>query len=171
MNATTTRTPTLTTDIFGDNLTLNFANGKEISIDVTTLHPDIIKQATLHGLKQKLVDSAAIGRDMVTGKSATVDEKMEAVLTVYHRITGENPSWNAIREGGEKTGGLFIRAMMILTGKTKSELDAQLATLAKEQVSALKKNPKVLEIIERIESVKVVDHSASDELLTQLRGV
>jgi len=171
MNATTTRTPTLTTDIFGDNLTLNFANGKELSIDVTALHPDIIKQATLHGLKQKLVDAAAIGRDMVTGKSATVDEKMEAVLTVYRRITGENPSWNAAREGVEKTGGLFIRAMMELTGKTKSQLDEQLATLTKEQVSALKKNPKVMEIIARLEIAKVVDHSASDELLSQLGGM
>jgi hypothetical protein len=160
----------VTTDIFKTELTLNFANGNELRINVNTLNPDIIIQATLHGLKQKLCDAAAIPRDTTTGRTADIDDKYAAVKAVYDRLTGPNPTWNAIREGETKqSGGIFLRAMMVLTGKSHTEAKANIEKLTKEQVSALKQNPKVLAKMHELEmaaaKVQAVD---SDALLNQL---
>lgn len=169
MNAKTTRTAAVTTDIFGTTLTLNFANGKELQIDTTTLHADIVQQAILHGLKQKLVDAAAIARDTETGKTATIDDKYQAVKTVFDRITSATPSWNAVREGEQKQqGGIFVRALMELTGKSREATQAAIETYTKEQVAALKKNPRVLAIIQRMEREKVQDDQLGEDLLAQL---
>jgi len=169
MNATTTRTPAVTTDIFGTTLTLNFANGKELQIDTTTLHAEIVQQAILHGLKQKLVDAAAIARDTTTGKTATIEDKFQAVKTVFDRLTSATPSWNAVREGEAKQqGGLFVRALMELTNKSREEVQASIESYTKEQVAALKKNPRVLTIIQRLEREKVQDASLGEDLLAQL---
>jgi hypothetical protein len=169
MTATTTRTPAISTDIFGTTLTLNFSNGMELAIDVTTLTPEMLHQAALHGLKQKLCDGAAIARDTVTGGTATIADKFSAVLTIYNRITKEN-AWNANREGVEKaSGGVFVRAMMELTGKTKVDMDAILEKYTKEQLAALKKNPRVLEITQRMERERALaTDTTSDNLLAEL---
>lgn len=169
MTATTTRTAAVTTDVFGTMLTLNFSNGKELIVDTTKLSAEIILQATMHGLKQKLVDAAAIGRDMVTGKTATIDDKYNAVLSVYERITMEGGTWNANREGVEKAqGGMFVRAMMELTKKDKTAIDAQIATLSKEQIAALKKNPRIMDIMHRLEREKTTGNDTSNALLEAL---
>jgi hypothetical protein len=170
MNAPTTRKPVVSTDVFGDTITLNFLTGHELSIDINTLSPEIQKQAMLHGLKQKLVDAAAIARNTETGDSATAVDKYNAVKTVYDRITMPNGTWNAIREGVEKAqGGVFMRAVMELTGKTKAQLDAMLEKLSKEQIAALKKNDKIVDIMQRIEREALANKGdKSDDLLNML---
>ncbi len=169
MIATSTRIAAVTTDVFTTTLTLNFSNGKELVIDTTKLSPEILLQATMHGLKQKLVDAAAIGRDMVTGKTATIEDKFNAVHAVYTRITAADGTWNANREGVEKTqGGMFVRAMMELTKKDKATIDAQIATLSKEQIAALKKNPRIVDIMQRLEREKLAASDTSDALLDSL---
>lgn len=172
MTATTTRKPVVSTDTFGDTLTLNFITGHELSIDINKLSPEIQKQAMLHGLKQKLVDAAAIARNTETGDSATAEDKYMSVKTVYDRITMPNGTWNAIREGVEKAqGGVFMRAVMELTGKTKAQLDVMLEKLSKEQIAALKKNDKIVDIMQRMEREAIANKpDNSDDLLNQLMG-
>lgn len=168
--AAPTRKPVVSTDIFGDSLTLTFKTGHELSIDINTLSPEIQKQAMLHGLKQKLVDAAAIARNTDTGDSATEHDKYMAVKTVFDRITMVNGTWNAIREGVEKAqGGVFMRAVMELTGKTKAQLDAMLEKLSKEQIAALKKNDKIVDIMQRMEREALANKdNKSDDLLNLL---
>ncbi len=162
----------VTTDIFKTVLTLNFANGNELTLDVNSLNPDIIIQATLHGLKQKLCDAAAIPRDTTTGRTADIDDKYAAVKAVYDRLTGPNPTWNANREGEAKaSGGIFLRAMMELTQKSHTEAKASIDALSKEQIAALKKNPKVLAKMHELElAAAKVGNVDSDDLLNQLAG-
>lgn len=170
MTATTTRKPVVSTDIFGDTITLNFQTGHELSIDINNLSVEIQKQALLHGLKQKLVDAAAIARNTESGDSATAEDKYNAVKTVYDRITMPNGTWNAIREGVEKAqGGVFMRAVMELTGKTKAQLDTMLEKLSKEEIAALKKNPRIVDIMQRMEREALANKvDTSDDLLMQL---
>lgn len=170
MTATTTRKPVVSTDVFGDNLTLNFITGEELIIDVTLLSTEIQKQAMLHGLKQKLVDAAAIARNTLTGQPATCEDKYAAVRVVFDRITKPEGTWNAIREGVEKAqGGMFMRAVMELTGKTKAQLDAMLEKLDKDQIAALKKNDKIVEITQRMEREALANNpNDSDDLLNAL---
>lgn len=168
----TSRVPAVSTDIFNSTLTLNFSNGKELAIDLNKLAPAIQLQAGLHGLKQKLVDAAAIARDTTTGKEASIDDKYLAVKAVYDRLTSADaPSWNAIREGGNgasHTGGLFLRAMCAITRKTPEVMKAELDKMTKEQLSALKKNPRIIQKMADLQLADIGDNVDSDSLLDSL---
>ena len=81
-------------------LVLTFRHGEVLRVNPEALAPEIQRTAMLHGLKQKLVDAAAISRDTATGRAATIATKYNAVRVIFDRITGENPSWNKPRAGG-----------------------------------------------------------------------
>ena len=153
-------------------LLLAFANGRELSIDPSQLSEPIRAAATLHGLKQKLVDAAAISRNTETGRPATIDDKYQAVKTVFDRITSPDGTWNAVREGGTgTTGGLLLRALcrMYEGKKTKDELIEYLSTKTAEQKTALRKNPKIAAIIEELREASAKESDVdSDELLNEL---
>lgn len=165
----TKRTPVIETTIEGDVLRLACMNGERLELNVFDLVESIRTQAMLHGLKQKLIDAAAISRDPETGKSATPDDKWAAVRAVYDRLMrGE---WNATRGEGTGSGnGLLFRALVrMYPAKTADQLREYLDGKTKAEQAALRANPKVAAVIEEIkaESVKAggVD---SDSLLDEL---
>ena len=153
-------------------LILDFAHGAQLTINSTMLSDSIRQSAMLHGLKQKLVDAAAISRNTETGRPATIDDKYQAVKTVFDRITSPDGTWNAVREGGAgATGGLLLRALckMYEGKKTKDELVEYLSTKSAEQKTALRKNPKIAAIIEELREASAKDSDVdSDELLNEL---
>ena len=156
-------------------LTLTFANGEVLTLNADALDPAIYAAAVMHGLKQKLIDAAAISRDPETGRTATIDDKYAAVRTVFDRITrAENPSWNIIRgtgEGGGNKGGLLVRAMMRLTGKSRDEIMTFLEDKTKEEVAALRKNPRIEEIMSQLRAESANTSGIdSDSLLDGLMG-
>lgn len=143
---------------------------KAVAVALENITPDIAAWATLHGIKQKLVDAAAISRNPETGRSATVEDKWAAIQEVFDRITGENPTWNAVREGGGQTGGLLLAALMRMQpGKTREALESWLATKSDKEKAALRLNPRVAAVIETIkaERAKVGDVD-SDKLLDEI---
>ena len=165
----TKRNATITATINGDILALTFANGETITMRGDALNSDVQQYAMMHGLKQKLVDAAAISRNPETGRPATVEDKYQAVKTVYDRLlTGQ---WNATREGGGNAGGLLLQALcrMYAGRKTPDELKAFLADKSDAEKTALRKNPRVAQIIEdiRAEQGKAANID-TDELLGEL---
>ncbi len=167
-----TRTPTIETmvqTVPSARLALSFSNGQQLAIDVDSLSDEIRMQATLHGLKQKLVDAAAISRDPATGRSATVDDKYQAVREVYDRLL--SGSWNAIRGDGEgNTGGLLLAALArIQPAKTLSQLREWLETKTADEKAALRKNPKVASVIIDIQAERAKTSGIdTDAMLDQL---
>lgn len=161
----TKRTPVVEATITANELRLDFINGQSLVVNVDALDAAIARQAMLHGLKQKLVDAAAIGRDPETGRSATPDDKFTAVKTVFDRLMAGQ--WNATRgEGGGSRGGLLLEALCRLyPAKTRQELRGYLDGKTAKEQSALRKNPKVAAIIAEIQSANVDD---SDDLLAEL---
>ena len=150
-------------------LHLKFANGQELAITASQLSNHVMEYAIFHGLKQKLVDAAAISRNQETGRPATVEDKYQAVKTVYDRLLAGQ--WNAVREGGGATGGLLLQALvrMYAGRKTAEELKAFLADKSDAEKTALRKNPRVAAIIEdiRAETGKAANID-TDELLGEL---
>ena len=150
-------------------LTLEFANGKEIIITTDSLKNGLLYMAAVHGLKQKLVDAAAIPRNPETGWAATVEDKYQAVEAVYHRLLAGQ--WNATREGGGNAGGLLAQALMRMYAgrKTAEDIKAFLAEKTDAEKAALRKNPRVAQIIEdiRAEQGKAAGID-TDELLGEL---
>lgn len=149
--------PTITAEVNDTTLTITFSNGESLSVDATALSADIQTAACLHGLKQKLVDAAAIPRDVETGRSASVEDKISAVREVFTRITSPEGTWNKVREGGTTTatgGALLVRALMELTGQSKEKIEMYLSTKTKEEKAALRVSPKVAPIITRLQAAK-----------------
>ena len=150
-------------------LYLKFANGQELAITASQLTDHVMEYAIFHGLKQKLVDAAAISRNPETGRAASVEDKYQAVKTVYDRLlTGQ---WNAAREGGGATGGLLLQALarMYAGRKTVDELKAFLADKTDAEKAALRKNPRVAQIIEEIRAEQGKDANVdTDAMLNEL---
>ena len=141
-------------------LILEFRHGETLRLRPETLAPEIQRAALLHGLKQKLVDAAAISRDTATGRAATIVTKFNAVREIFDRITGaggETPSWNKPRAGGAGgQGGLLARAIARYKGVEVSAAKAYLDRLTDAQKQALRVDPRIATIINelRMESAK-----------------
>ena len=153
-------------------LVLAFRHGETLRIHPESLAPEIQRMAMLHGLKQKLVDAAAISRDTATGRAATIVTKFDAVREIFDRITGENPSWNKPRVGGTGgQGGLLARAIARYKNVEVSAAKAYLERLTDAQKQALRVDPRIATIINelRMESAKPAGID-TDALLGGLDG-
>lgn len=139
-------------------LVLTFRHGEILRIHPESLAPEIQRAAMLHGLKQKLVDAAAISRDTATGRAATIVTKYNAVKEIFDRITHATaPSWNKPRAGGAGgQGGLLARAIARFKSVPVEAAKAYLERLADAQKQALRVDPRIATIINelRAESTK-----------------
>jgi hypothetical protein len=170
---TTARIPAITADIFSSTLMLTFSDGRTLTLDAANLTDEIKQAAIMHGLKQKLVDGAAIARNPETGRSATLDDKFNAVKEIYDRITDSAaPAWNKGRSGGgEGDGGntLLLRALCKMSGKSPAVMAALLEGKSKEEKKALRANPKVAAIIAELQSERLAQQGIDgDALLDEL---
>ena len=180
MTNDTKRNAAIVATIDGMTLHLDFINGKRLSLNaghVTSMEfedigqVDTIERAIMHGLKQKLVDAAAISRNPETGRAASIDDKYNAVKTVFNRLL--RGQWNAVREGGGATGGLLLQALArIYDGrKTVEQLREYLSDKSDAEKTALRKNPKVAAIIDEIRvEMGRAGGIDTDELLNELEG-
>ena len=154
-------------------LHLAFSHGEKLILRATDLSPMIVAQAIVHGLKQKLVDAAAISRNTETGRAASVQDKYDAVKEVYDRLlSGE---WNKRREGGSggSAGGLLFRALcrMYDGKKTADDIRAFLEGKTDAEKAALRKNSRVAAIIEEIRAESATGGDVNtDDLLADLEG-
>lgn len=158
MTTNETRTPALSVTVLTEpsgspyGVSIEFAGVAEpLTITMGQLSADIRAYAAVHGLKQKLVDAAAISRNPDTGRSASVEDKAAAVREVAQRLlAGE---WNKRRADGEGTGtgGLLFRALMRLQPAAGAEKVKEfLAARSKTEQAALRATPKVAAIIEEL---------------------
>ena len=168
---TTKRDIATTVDATAGTLQLVFSNDNVLTIDIAQLNASIVNHAILHGLKQKLVDAAAISRNPVTGGTADIEDKYNAVKEVFDRITGENPQWNKNREtgsGGGVSGGLLLRALIRLyPTKSADDLKKYVDSKTKQEQAALRGNPKIAAMIDTIRAEKSGGVN-SDDLLAEL---
>ena len=169
---TTTRTPAIDATVSDDRgtLTLAFSNGETLSLHVSQIGVDVAAYALMHGLKQKLVDAAAISRNPDTGRSATIDDKYNAVKEVYDRLL--SGQWNKNRESGAVKGGLLFRALcMFYPDKTPEAIRTFLEAKTAEQKTALRKVPKIAAIIATLKDDDTdTDGVDTDALLDELNA-
>jgi hypothetical protein len=157
-------------------LTLKFADGTASAISTIDLSPEILSQALMHGLKQKLVDAAAIARNTETGASATLADKKEAVLSVLNRLMAG--SWNATREGGESAAKGSILLLALQRAQPAADpvaLAIRVKALTDAERAALMKNPKILPHVQAIQAERAAAATKksgvdSDALLSDLLG-
>ena len=171
---TTTKKTAISTDVFMPKLTLTltFGNGREIVVNANDLRQEIRDMAMMAGLKAKLIDAAAMSRNPENGASASIDDKYNAVRKVADRLMSDNGQWNEGRgAAGDSAAGannILLRAIMRMTGKDEVYCRDFLSSKTKEQRAALRKNPRVLQIISELQAATVVGGINTDALLAEL---
>ena len=167
----TTSTKALNVEITNRVLTLRFGNGQVLTISPDELADTICEHAMLHGLKQKLVDAAAISRNPDTGRSATVDDKYNAVREVYDRLLAGQ--WNKGRDGaGSVRGGLLFRALCIMyPDKSPDAIRTYLEGKNKAEQAALRATKKIADIIETLRQDDAKDDTDADAMLDELNDL
>ena len=150
-------------------LSIVVAGGHHLELFLSDLSDDLIRQAALHGLKQKICDAAAISRDPETGRPASARDKYDAMAAVAERLlAGE---WNAKRGDGTGAGagGLLARALVRFTGKSAGEIREFLAAKTRAEHAALRANPKIATIIDEIRAERGgAGDVDTDEMLSEL---
>jgi hypothetical protein len=159
MTTTSTKIPAISAETIRTEagrpigLRLTFAHGESLMIDQSMLTEAMHAEAVWHGVKQKLVDAAAISRNPDTGRSATTEDKAAAVREVFERIiAGE---WNKRREGGAGgNNGLLLSALIRLYAGTKTEaqLREYVDGLTEKEQAAIRATAKVAPIIAAIKA-------------------
>ena len=139
-----------------------------VLVNVKKLTDEVRNAALFHGLKQKLVDSAALSRDPKTGKSATPAEKMAAVLETAANLA--SGIWNTRGTGDGPSDGLLVTALCEMQPKKDpAKIREWVGGQDKAAQAALRANPKVAAIIARINTERAAAKGIdTDNLLRDL---
>lgn len=184
MNATTntnTTSKTISTTVHADggltgngSLRIDVAGFPALNVQLRDLSDAMIEQAALHGLKQKIVDAAALSRNPDTGRSASVADKYNAMREVLERLLVGD--WNKARGDGTGTGAgglLFAALCRLYSAKTPEAIRAFLDGKTAAEQAALRKNPKISAVIETIKAERAKDApdgTDTDDMLAELDG-
>lgn len=143
-------THAVTTD--WDNITFSVKNAGEIVLDLEKVNPKLHKMAVVHGFIQRISDAAAIPRDTVTGKSATPQEKFDAMAKLVAHYESGTPEWSRVRESGEgNSGGLLLAALTQLSPtKSKDEIRSWMKSQTRAQLDALRDTDRVKKVIDSL---------------------
>ena len=139
---------------------LDFRNGET---RLFTLPDNLLAKFAAHGAEQKLGDEIA--------GLADVDDCVIAIDELIDRLY--NGEWGVKRESNGMAGtSVLVRALVEHTGKTVEQIKTFLSGKTQAEKVALRNNPKVKPIVERIEAEKASKGSKvdTDALLGELEG-
>lgn len=122
---------------------LDFRNGES---RLFTVPDNLVQRMAAHGAEQKLGDEIA-GLNDVEDCVLAVDELIDRLY---------NGEWGVKRESNGMAGtSVLVRALVEHTGKTVEQIKAFLTGKSQAEKVALRNNPKIKPIVERIEAEKV----------------
>ena len=137
---------------------LDYRNGETRTF---TIPDELVLKFAAHGAEQKLGDEMAGLED--------IDDSILAVDNLIERLNkGE---WNVKREANGMAGtSVLVRALVEHTGKSLDQIKAFLANKSQAEKVALRNNPKIKPIVDRIESEKAAKKTSvdTDALLGEL---
>lgn len=158
-------------------LTFSVIGAGEFVLDMDKLHPDILKRAAFHGMKQRISDAAAMSRNPDNGQPATPADKYAAMRALAeHYMTG-TPEWSRRGEGGGGAKSITIEAIARVQSvdyATAEDAVTRLAVrkFANDRAAALRelsKSPKVQSAIAAIRAERIPKTNINaDALLTEL---
>lgn len=139
-------------------VTLDFRNGETRTF---TIPPAMVGQFALHGAEQKLGDETAGLKE--------IDDAVMAVDELIDRLY--NGEWGVKRESSGMAGtSVLARALVEVTGKTIEQIKVFLKSKSHAEKVALRANPKVKAVVDRLEADKVAKAGKvdTDALLSEL---
>jgi hypothetical protein len=153
-------------------------------IGTLTLYPDKVSAvcrayAMGHGFDQRVRDAAALSANRDTGKSATPQEKFDAMKRIVDHLNSGTDDWHIKVAAAPKgpDAGTIILAMVRALHKTVDEVEALLAaTMAKRGVDrngALKvweDSKQVAAMILVIKTERLARDTDSDDLVAEMEA-
>ena len=139
---------------------LDFRNGET---RLFTIPDALLNKFAAHGAEQKLGDEIA-GLNDVEDCVLAVDELIDRLY---------NGEWSIKREANGMAGtSVLVRALVEHTGKTLDAIKTFLAGKSQAEKVALRNNPKIKPIVERIEAEKASKKANvdTDAMLGELEG-
>lgn len=139
---------------------LDFRNGET---RLFTLPDNLLAKFAAHGAEQKLGDEIA-GLNDVEDCVLAVDELIDRLY---------NGEWSIKREANGMAGtSVLVRALVEHTGKTVEQIKQFLNGKSQAEKVALRNNPKIKPIVERIEAEKASKKTNvdTDAMLGELEG-
>lgn len=139
---------------------LDFANGQT---RLFTIPDNMLNKFAAHGASQKLGDEVASLKD--------TDDAVLAIDELIDRLY--NGEWNTKREGDGLAGtSVLLKALVESTGQTPEKVKEFLQKKTQAEKVALRNNPKIKPIVERLEAEKAAKASKvdTDALLGELVG-
>ena len=139
---------------------LDFRNGET---RLFTLPDNLLNKFAAHGAEQKLGDEIA-GLNDVEDCVLAVDELIDRLY---------NGEWSVKREANGMAGtSVLVRALVEHTGKTVEQIKQFLSGKSQAEKVALRNNPKIKPIVERIEAEKASKKANvdTDAMLGELEG-
>ena len=139
---------------------LDFKNGET---RLFTLPDNLLTKFAAHGAEQKLGDEIA-GLNDVEDCVLAVDELIDRLY---------NGEWSVKREANGMAGtSVLVRALVEHTGKTVEQIKQFLNGKSQAEKVALRNNPKIKPIVERIEAEKASKKANvdTDAMLGELEG-
>ena len=137
------------------DIRLDFRNGKTINY---TIPSDMLPRFAAHGAEQKLGDCIA-----------GLDDVEDCVLAVEKLVAQlEKGEWAAKREAGDGMAGtsILVRALAEKTGKAVDVIKTFLAAKSQAQKLALRNDPSVKPIVDRLEAEKAAKKGGADAVDT-----
>ena len=142
--------------------TLDFVNGETRTF---TIPDTLLAKFASHGAEQKLGDEIA-GVDDIEDAVMAIDDLIDRLY---------NGEWGVARDKSGLAGAsILMRALVESTGKTAEEIKKFLSDKTAAQKAALRTNPKIKPIVDRLEaekaakSAKKADAVDTDALLNEL---
>lgn len=141
---------------------IDFRNGETITY---TLPDSLVLKFAAHGAEQKLGDETAGLKD--------IDDKVLAVKELAERLTGPD-GWNVKREANGLAGtSVLARALAEVKGVDIERVKDFLKSKSQAEKIALRNNPAIKPVVERIEAEKANKDGANidtNALLASLDG-
>lgn len=124
----------------------------DIKLEISALSESNQERAMIHGMIQRISDAAAIPRDTTTGKSATPQEKFDAMAKLVAHYESGTSEWSRVRESGEgNSGGLLLAALTRLSPtKSKDEIRTWMKSQTRAQLDALRDTDRIKKVIDSI---------------------
>lgn len=142
------------------SIRLDFRNGETRTF---TLPSAMVLKFAAHGAEQKLGDEIA--------GLADIDDAVMAIDALTERL--HKGEWGITREANGMAGtSVLVRALVEHTGKTVEQIKTFLSAKTQAEKVALRNNPKIKPIVERIEAEKASKKANvnTDALLDELGG-
>ena len=140
-------------NVFDDGVDFVLGNGKKLSAKIDGLSPEMVKQLALHGLSQKVGDSAA--------NCAKLDEFTRALEQMT--ATWENLLQDKWRADGGSGSSVLIAALIEHTGKSEAVIREAVGKADEEKLKQWRGNASIKAIMARIAAEKAAAKAADTE--------